>query len=146
MQISVKLDKVSKIYSMDHVRVSALNDISLEIYPGEFIVLLGPSGSGKTTMLNLVGGLDTPTSGRVEVNGIDISRLNKGQLTAFRRRHIGFIFQFFNLIPTLTARENVEFAAELSKRPMHVADLLQGVGLSERMDHFPGEMIHALRE
>jgi putative ABC transport system ATP-binding protein len=125
---------------MDHVNVYALNGVSLEVYPGEFIVLLGPSGSGKTTLLNLAGGLDTPTSGLVEVNGIDISRMSRSKLTEFRRRQVGFIFQFFNLIPTLTARENVEFAAELSNNPVPAVDLLKEVGLAERVDHFPSEL------
>lgn len=137
---SVKLDKVSKIYRMDHNEVVALNKVSLEVYPGEFIVLLGPSGSGKTTLLNLIGGLDTPSSGMVEVNGIDISRMSRAQLTEYRRRQVGFIFQFFNLIPTLNARENVEFAAELSRNPMKPEQLLTEVGLSNRMEHFPSEL------
>jgi len=137
---SVKLDKVSKIYHMDHNEVVALNKVSLEVYPGEFIVLLGPSGSGKTTLLNLIGGLDTPSSGMVEVNGIDISKMSRAQLTEYRRRQVGFIFQFFNLIPTLNARENVEFAAELSRNPMKPQQLLTEVGLSNRMEHFPSEL------
>lgn len=137
---SVKLDKVSKIYRMDHNEVVALNKVSLEVYPGEFIVLLGPSGSGKTTLLNLIGGLDTPSSGMVEVNGIDISKMSRAQLTEYRRRQVGFIFQFFNLIPTLNARENVEFAAELSRNPMKPQQLLTEVGLSNRMEHFPSEL------
>ncbi len=137
---SVKLDKVSKIYRMDHNEVVALNEVSLEVYPGEFIVLLGPSGSGKTTLLNLIGGLDTPSSGTVEVNGIDISRMSRAQLTEYRRRQVGFIFQFFNLIPTLNARENVEFAAELSRNPMKPQQLLTEVGLANRMEHFPSEL------
>ncbi len=137
---SIRLENVTKVYGMDHVNVYALNGVSLEIYPGEFIVLLGPSGSGKTTLLNLIGGLDTPTSGLVEVNGIDISRMSRSKLTEFRRRQVGFIFQFFNLIPTLTARENVEFAAELSHNPVPAVNLLQEVGLAERTDHFPSEL------
>lgn len=140
MTPSVKLDKVSKIYRMDHNEVVALNNVSLEVYPGEFIVLLGPSGSGKTTLLNLIGGLDTPSSGMVEVNGIDISKMSRAQLTEYRRRQVGFIFQFFNLIPTLNARENVEFAAELSRNPMKPEQLLTEVGLSNRMEHFPSEL------
>jgi putative ABC transport system ATP-binding protein len=125
---------------MDHTQVVALNKVSLEVYPGEFIVLLGPSGSGKTTLLNLIGGLDKPTSGQIEVNGINVSTMSRSQLTGYRRHQIGFIFQFFNLIPTLTARENVEFAAELAGNPMPVKRLLREVGLDERMNHFPGEL------
>ncbi len=140
IKLSIRLENLTKVYGMDHVNVYALNGVSLEVYPGEFIVLLGPSGSGKTTLLNMVGGLDTPTSGLVEVNGIDISRMSRGKLTEFRRRQVGFIFQFFNLIPTLTARENVEFAAELSNNPVPAVQLLHEVGLGERIDHFPSEL------
>ncbi|MCX6004183.1 MAG: ABC transporter ATP-binding protein [Chloroflexi bacterium] len=140
MKPSVRLDKVTKIYRMDHTEVVALRDVSLEVFPGEFIVLLGPSGSGKTTLLNLIGGLDVPTSGLVEVNDINVSKMSRSQLTEYRRRQIGFIFQFFNLIPTLNARENVEFAAELAKNPMPPEALLKEVGLDQRMDHFPGEL------
>lgn len=137
---SVRLENVFKIYRMDHTEVRALNGISLEVYPGEFIVLLGPSGSGKTTLLNLIGGLDVPTSGTVEVNGINISKMGRAQLTEYRRRQVGFIFQFFNLIPTLNARENVEFAAELSRNPLTAQQLLKEVGLEDRMEHFPSEL------
>src|SRR4030067_1581834 len=140
MNPSVKLDNVSKIYRMDHTEVKALNGVSLEVFPGEFIVLLGPSGSGKTTLLNLIGGLDIPTSGTVEVNGINISRMSRAKLTEYRRRQVGFIFQFFNLIPTLNARENVEFAAELARNPMTAQYLLKEVGLEDRMEHFPSEL------
>ncbi len=140
MNPSVRLEKVTKIYHMDHTSVVALNEVSLEVYPGEFIVILGPSGSGKTTLLNLIGGLDVPTSGLIEVNGIVVSKLNRSQLTEYRRRQIGFIFQFFNLIPTLNARENVEFAAELAHNPLTAEQLLKEVGLENRMEHFPGEL------
>ena len=140
MNPTVKLTDVSKIYRMDHTQVVALNKVSLEVFPGEFIVLLGPSGSGKTTLLNLIGGLDVPTSGSVEVNGINVSGMSRAQLTGYRRHQIGFIFQFFNLIPTLNARENVEFAAELAGNPMPPEQLLREVGLDERMSHFPGEL------
>jgi len=107
---------------------------------GEFIVFLGPSGSGKTTLLNLIGGLDSPTSGRIAVNGIEVTQLTASQLTGFRRNQIGFIFQFFNLIPTLTARENVEFAAELVTHRRAPEEILREVGLGERMNHFPSEL------
>lgn len=140
MQPSVKLEQVSKIYQMGQVQVTALKEVSLTILQGEFIVILGPSGSGKTTMLNLIGGLDSPTSGRVEVNGIDVSKLKEHQLTQYRRTQVGFIFQFFNLIPTLTARENVEFAAELVKNRCSAQELLREVGLIERVDHFPSQL------
>jgi putative ABC transport system ATP-binding protein len=140
MKPSVKLEKVTKLYQMGQVKVSALVDVSLTIFPGEFIVILGPSGSGKTTMLNLIGGLDYPTSGLIEVNGIDVSKLKEKELTQYRRTQVGFIFQFFNLIPTLTARENVEFAGELIKQRRSAKELLKEVGLEERIDHFPSQL------
>lgn len=136
----IKLEKVSKVYQMGKVQVVALRDVSLEIEAGEFIVFLGPSGSGKTTLLNMIGGLDSPSKGRIIVNGIEVSKLNSGQLTSYRRNHIGFIFQFFNLIPTLTAKENVEFAADLVSNPKLADELLWDVGLKERARHFPSEL------
>jgi len=137
---SIKLDRVSKTYALGKIDVVALSDVSFEIPPGEFLVLLGPSGSGKTTLLNLIGGLDSPTVGRIDVNGFEVSALNRNQLTQYRRTQIGFIFQTFNLIPTLTARENVEFAAELVKNRMSAEELLESVGLRSRMNHFPSEL------
>jgi len=136
----VRLEQVSKIYQMDHVQVTALRDVSLEIEAGEFIVFLGPSGSGKTTLLNMIGGLDSASSGRIIVNEIEVNKLKSGKLTNYRRTNIGFIFQFFNLIPTLTARENVEFAAELVSNPRSAEELLQDVGLGDRAKHFPSEL------
>ncbi len=137
---TIRLEHVSKVYQMGKVEVRALDDISLEVWPGEFIVFLGPSGSGKTTLLNVMGGLDSPTSGQVMVNGIDVTGLSSRGLTSFRRTQIGFIFQFFNLIPTLTARENVEFAADLVNDHGAVDELLDAVGLGERKKHFPSEL------
>ena len=137
---TIRLEHVSKIYQMGKVQVRALDDISLEVWPGEFIVFLGPSGSGKTTLLNVTGGLDSPTSGRVVVNGIEVTGLSSRQLTQFRRTQIGFIFQFFNLIPTLTAKENVEFAADLVNDHSQADALLDAVGLGERKKHFPAEL------
>ena len=139
-EATIRLEHVSKIYRMGKLEVRALDDVSLEVWPGEFIVFLGPSGSGKTTLLNIIGGLDVPTSGSVHVNGIDVTSLSQGKLTWFRRTHIGFIFQFFNLIPTLTARENVEFAAELVHNQRSADELLDAVGLGERKKHFPAEL------
>ena len=136
----IVLDHVSKVYRTGAAEVRALDDMSLEIYAGEFIVFLGPSGSGKTTLLNVIGGLDSPTSGRVAVNGIEVTSLSSRQLTHFRRTQIGFIFQFFNLIPTLTARENVEFAADLIHDHPRPDALLDAVGLGDRMNHFPAEL------
>jgi len=136
----VVLDNVSKSYRLGRIEVVALREITLEIMPGEFMVFLGPSGSGKTTLLNLVGGLDTPSAGSIVVNGVDITRLSPRQLTRFRRTQVGFIFQFFNLIPTLSARENVEFAAELVAHRVDPDELLKEVGLEGRMKHFPSEL------
>ncbi len=136
----LQMDNVSRIYRMGQVEVNALSNVSLTIQKGEFIVILGPSGSGKTTLLNLVGGMDSPTSGTIISDGLNISKLNEKGLTRYRREHIGFIFQFFNLIPSLTARENVEFAGELVKNPRGAAEVLEIVGLGGRADHFPSEL------
>jgi len=125
---------------MGLVEVKALTGVTLDITRGEFIVILGPSGSGKTTLLNLVGGIDSPNSGKITADGIEITALNEKGLTDYRRNHIGFVFQFFNLIPTLTARENVEFAAELVKEPRAPLEVLAVVGLRERADHYPSEL------
>jgi putative ABC transport system ATP-binding protein len=120
--------------------VRALDDVDLEVYAGEFLVVLGPSGSGKTTLLNLLGGIDVPTSGQLLVDGTDLAALGDAELTQYRRRHVGFVFQFFNLIPTLTALENVEFAAELVAAPRDPMEVLSSVGLSGRANHFPSEL------
>jgi len=141
----IQLIGVSKVYPMGEITVEALHDMNLQVKPGEFLVLLGPSGSGKTTTLNLVGGLDRATSGQIIVEGTDISGYDEGQLTRYRRHEVGFIFQFFNLIPTLTARENVEFALELAERDgraihRRASDLMALVGLADRADHFPSQL------
>jgi putative ABC transport system ATP-binding protein len=136
----LRLENVSRSYQMGLVEVKALTGVTLDIRRGEFIVILGPSGSGKTTLLNLVGGIDSPSSGKITVDGIEISALDEKGLTDYRRNHIGFVFQFFNLIPTLTARENVEFAAELVKEPRDPLEVLEVVGLKERADHYPSEL------
>lgn len=138
--IVLKLEDVSRSYQMGQVEVRALTGLSLDITRGEFIVILGPSGSGKTTLLNLVGGIDSPTSGKITVDGIELSALDDKGLTEYRRNHIGFVFQFFNLIPTLTTRENVEFAAELVEEPRDPLEVLEVVGLKERADHYPSEL------
>lgn len=138
--IVLKLEDVSRSYQMGQVEVRALTGVSLDITRGEFIVILGPSGSGKTTLLNLVGGIDSPTSGKITVDGIELSALDDKGLTEYRRNHIGFVFQFFNLIPTLTTRENVEFAAELVEEPRDPLEVLEVVGLKERADHYPSEL------
>ena len=138
--IVLKLEDVSRSYQMGQVEVRALTGLSLDITRGEFIVILGPSGSGKTTLLNLVGGIDSPTSGKITVDSIELSALDDKGLTEYRRNHIGFVFQFFNLIPTLTTRENIEFAAELVEEPRDPLEVLEVVGLKERADHYPSEL------
>ena len=136
----LQLEDVSRSYKMGLMEVKALIGVTLNVARGEFMVILGPSGSGKTTLLNLIGGIDSPTSGTITVDGIDITALDEKGLTDYRRNHIGFIFQFFNLIPTLTARENVDFAAELVEKPRDVIETLDIVGLKERADHYPSEL------
>lgn len=141
----VQLQGVTKTYQMGEVQVHALRGIDLAVAKGEFVVVVGPSGSGKTTLLNLVGGLDSPSSGSLAVAGADIGAFGEDRLTRYRREQIGFIFQFFNLLPTLTARENVEFALELVERDgdlvhRRALDLLDRVGLAGRADHFPSQL------
>ncbi len=141
----IALQDVSKTYRMGEVEVHALRGLHLEIPRGQFVVLLGPSGSGKTTTLNLLGGLDRPTSGQVLVEGEDITQYDDRRLTAYRAQKVGFVFQFFNLIPTLTAAENIAFALELTTRDRAVirrrtAELLALVGLEDRGNHFPSQL------
>ena len=136
----LQLDNVSRSYRMGLVGVEALKNVTLSVARGEFVVILGPSGSGKTTLLNIIGGIDSPTSGKITVDGLDISALDDKGLTDYRRNYIGFVFQFFNLIPTLTARENVEFAAELVNNHRDPLEMLEMVGLEERADHYPSEL------
>ena len=137
----IELQELTRIYQMGEVTVTALDGLELCIERGEFIVLLGPSGSGKTTTLNLIGGLDRPTSGDVIVEGEAIGGYDEERLNRYRRRKVGFIFQFFNLIPTLTAGENVEFALSLTGSDgQRASDLLELVGLGPRADHFPSQL------
>jgi len=141
----ILLEDVVKTYRMGEVEVHALNHTDLTIRKGEFVVILGPSGSGKTTLLNMIGGIDTPTSGRIVIDGEDISRASQRDLTLFRREKVGFVFQFFNLIPTLTAEENVRFAIQLASRdgvpPSRTErELLELVGLGDRLHHFPSQL------
>jgi putative ABC transport system ATP-binding protein len=143
-QSLIDMQGINKIYPMGEVTVQALRGLNLTVARGEFIVLLGPSGSGKTTTLNLIGGLDRPSSGKLIVDGDEIPKFNETRLAEYRREKVGFIFQFFNLIPTLTAVENVEFALALTQRGQNLhqqaRDLLSQVGLQQRADHFPSQL------
>src|SRR3989339_1254840 len=131
---------LTKIYIMGEVEVHALRGVNLELHAGELVVLLGPSGSGKSTLLNILGGLDTPTAGEVFYLERELSAADDAALTLFRRDHVGFVFQFYNLIPSLTARENVAAVTEISESPMRPEDALALVGLSNRLDHFPAQL------
>ena len=136
----VTLKDVRKIYKMGEVEIMAAAGIDFEIKKGEFAVVVGPSGAGKTTVLNILGGMDTATSGQVLVDGQDIAMYSTKQLTAYRRDDIGFVFQFYNLIPNLTALENVELALQICKDPMDAQEVLEEVGLGERLDNFPAQL------
>ena len=131
---------VTKVYDMGETQVHALRGIDLELYSGELVVLLGPSGSGKSTLLNIIGGLDTATDGTVRYRGWDLTRADEEELTLYRRFHVGFIFQFYNLIPSLTAEENVAIVTEIARDPMEPRAALDLVGLADRADHFPSEL------
>jgi len=131
---------LTKVYDMGEVQVQALRGVDLDLYSGEFVVLLGPSGSGKSTLLNILGGLDTPTSGTVRYGDHDLSVYDDNALTRYRREHVGFVFQFYNLIPSLTARENVALVTEIAGNPMTPEEALSLVGLGQRLDHFPTQM------
>ncbi len=131
---------LAKIYQTGEVAVHALRDVDLDIQRGEFIVLLGPSGSGKSTLLNILGGLDVASSGTVTFGDQDLSAATEAELTAYRRRHVGFVFQFYNLIPSLTVRENVALVTDIVENPMPVDDAIDRVGLTPRRDHFPSQL------
>jgi putative ABC transport system ATP-binding protein len=131
---------VTKIYRMGEVEVPALRGVDLDLREGEFLVLLGPSGSGKSTLLNILGGLDVATSGRVLYRGRDLTTADEADLTDYRRHHVGFVFQFYNLIPSLTARENVALVTEIATHPMDPEEALALVGLARRLDHFPAQL------
>jgi putative ABC transport system ATP-binding protein len=131
---------LTKTYTSGEVEVRALQGVDLEVFAGEVVVLLGPSGSGKSTLLNIMGGLDHATSGRLFFKNLELTGLDDRGLTAYRRRHVGFVFQFYNLIPSLTARENVSLVTEISERPMRPEEALSLVGLEGRMDHFPAQL------
>jgi putative ABC transport system ATP-binding protein len=131
---------ITKIYRMGEVEVQALSGVDLDLFEGEFVVLLGPSGSGKSTLLNILGGLDVPTSGHVHFRDHDLTANDDAALTRYRREHVGFVFQFYNLIPSLTARENVALVTEIAERPMRPEEALRVVDLGHRMDHFPSQL------
>src|SRR5581483_5134637 len=131
---------LTKVYHMGQVEVQALRGIDLDLYQGEFVVLLGPSGSGKSTLLNLLGGLDVPTDGTICYRDRPLTAADDAGLTRYRREHVGFVFQFYNLIPSLTARENVALITEIARRPMPPEEALALVGLGHRMDHFPAQL------
>ncbi|HVW24499.1 MAG TPA: ABC transporter ATP-binding protein [Polyangiaceae bacterium] len=139
-EVVIQARDLAKTYKMGDVEVHALRGVDFELRRGELVVLLGPSGSGKSTLLNILGGLDVPTSGSLVYAGRDLSHGSEQVLTEYRRQHIGFIFQFYNLIPGLTARENVALVAEIAENPMPPDEALGLVGLSERVDHFPSQM------
>ncbi len=131
---------ITKVYRMGEVEVHALRGINVDFFPGEFVVLLGPSGSGKTTLLNILGGLDVPTSGNVLYLDHDLTSASEAELTRYRREHVGFVFQFFNLIPRLTALENTALVTEIAENPLSPEECLRIVGLEERLNHFPAQL------
>ena len=131
---------LTKTYHMGEVDVHALRGVDLDLFQSEFVVILGPSGSGKSTLLNILGGLDVPSTGTVRYHDHDLTAADERGLTRYRRDHVGFVFQFYNLIPSLTARENVELVTDIALQPMPAADALRMVGLAERADHFPSQL------
>ncbi|CAN5849611.1 ABC transporter ATP-binding protein [soil metagenome] len=131
---------LTKVYRMGEVEVQALRGVSLDLHESEFLVLLGPSGSGKSTLLNILGGLDVPTAGTVTYRGQNLTSADERALTMYRRRHVGFVFQFYNLIPSLTARENVALVTDIVERPMRPEEALELVNLAHRLDHFPSQL------
>jgi putative ABC transport system ATP-binding protein len=133
-------EQLRKVYRMGEVDVRALDGIDFQLDDGELLVLLGPSGSGKSTLLNILGGLDVPTAGRVVFRGEDLTAADEEALTEYRRRHVGFVFQFYNLVPSLTARENVALVTDIAEDPLDAADALALVGLEHRLDHFPAQL------
>lgn len=136
----IKVTGLTKNYQMGEVTVKAIQDITFTIKEGEFVVILGPSGSGKSTLLNVIGGMDVPSEGRVVFDNVDITNYTDRQLTAYRRNEVGFVFQFYNLMANLTAKENVELATEICSAPLDIAEIMDAVELTERQDHFPAQM------
>lgn len=135
-----RAEKLTKTYRSGEVEVHALRGIDLQLHTGEFVVMLGPSGSGKSTLLNILGGLDVPSSGHMWYHGEDLTHATDARLTQFRRQHVGFVFQFYNLIPSLTARENVAIVTDIAINPLKPEEALAMVGLERRMDHFPSQL------
>lgn len=131
---------VQRTFTMGEVKVEVLKDLSFDVYDGEVLAMVGPSGSGKSTILNLIGGLDQPNHGSVMFDGIDLAKVSSSVLTRYRRKHVGFVFQFYNLVPNLTALENVLSAAELAENPLDAQEMLEKVGLAERANHFPSQL------
>jgi len=139
-EVVLKVENLSKYYQMGEIAVKALEDVSFEVEKGEFIVILGPSGSGKSTLLNIMGGMDKPSSGTVYFNDELITNFTDKELTMYRRHKIGFVFQFYNLMATLTAKENVELVAEITNSSVNIDEVMEAVGLGDRADHFPSQM------
>lgn len=140
MEILMRAKELCKDYRLGEITVHALKQVSFEIYQGEFIVILGPSGSGKSTLLNMVGGIESSSSGEIFYQELELHKADARALTGYRRKHVGFVFQFYNLMPGLTALENVELAAELAADPLNARELLAQVGLPDRADHFPSKL------
>lgn len=138
--VLIRAENLSKVYDMGEVEVQALKQTSFEILKGEFVVILGPSGSGKSTLLNILGGMDSPSSGKILVQGQDITSFRDRQLTQYRRNKVGFVFQFYNLMANLTARENVELATEICDTSLDLDEVMEKVGLAERTSHFPSQL------
>ena len=136
----VEFENVGKTYDMGEVRIEALHDVSFTVEKGELVVIVGPSGAGKTTLLNILGGMDTLSTGKVILDGEEISKLSKKQLTTYRRHDVGFVFQFYNLVGNLTAIENVELANQICRQPLDAAQVLRDVGLGDRMKNFPSQL------
>ncbi len=140
METIIRAEGLSKSYQMGEVTVEALKEASFELYDGEFVVMLGHSGSGKSTLLNILGGMDSPSGGSFWYKGTPVDTMTNRQLVDYRRKTVGFVFQFFNLIPSLTARENVQLAADIAPNPLDIDEILELVGLKERAGHFPSQM------
>ena len=136
----LRVRDVNRTFTMGEVKVEVLKDLSFDVYDGEVLAMVGPSGSGKSTILNLIGGLDQPTAGQVWFDERDLAQFSSSQLTYYRRQNVGFVFQFYNLVPNLTALENVLAAAQLADKPLDAEEMLAKVGLANRMDHFPSQL------